>query len=147
VCCGGKAPEGACFAKGNFIQPTVLDGVRSGMRVAREEIFGPVLSVITFRDEVDATRIADDTRYGLGAGVWTNDLSRAHRMSRRIDSGSVWVNTYCMIFLQGIFGGHKHSGIGVEFGLNGIKEYTQLKTVCIDVGSEPIGWAGAVTGQ
>jgi acyl-CoA reductase-like NAD-dependent aldehyde dehydrogenase len=110
------------------------------MRVAQEEIFGPVLSVLSFKEEAEALQRANDTCYGLGAGVWTNDLSRAHRMSRQIKSGSVWLNTYCMIFLQGIFGGHKHSGIGVEFGLNGIKEYTQLKTICIDLGTEPINW-------
>jgi len=144
VCCGGKIPRGDQFAKGNFIEPTILDGVRSDMKVAREEIFGPVLSVLTFDDEEEAVRMANDSDYGLGASVWTSDLARAHRLSRQINSGSVWINTYCMIFLQGIFGGHKRSGIGIEFGLNGIKEYTQLKTICIDLGTEPIGWAGVI---
>ena len=145
--CGGKVPTGPYFAKGNFLQPTVLADVRSGMKVAQEEIFGPVLSVLTFKDEDDAVRIANATRYGLGAGIWTSSLDRAHRLARKIDSGSVWVNTYCMIFLQGIFGGHRSSGIGVEFGLNGMKEYTQLKTVCIDVGSESIPWALTPAGE
>jgi betaine-aldehyde dehydrogenase len=142
VRCGGESPEGPAFAKGNFIRPTVLDGVRPTMRVATEEIFGPVLSMIGFRDDDEAVEIANGTRYGLGAGVWTNDLARAHRLGRQIDAGSVWINTYCMIFLQGIFGGHKQSGIGVEFGLNGVREYTQLKTICIDVGTSKIDWAG-----
>jgi acyl-CoA reductase-like NAD-dependent aldehyde dehydrogenase len=114
------------------------------MKVAREEIFGPVLSVLTFKDEDEAVKRANDTNDGLGAGVWTTDLNRAHRLGRQVKSGSVWINTYCMIFLQGIFGGHKHSGIGIEFGLNGIKEYTQLKTICIDLGTEPIGWEGVI---
>ena len=143
VCCGGGVPEGPHFARGNFIRPTVLDRVRPDMRVAQEEIFGPVLSVITFADDAEAVDIANNSRYGLGAGVWTNDLNRAHRISRAIKSGSVWVNTYCMIFLQGIFGGHKHSGIGTEFGANGLKEYTQLKTICMDLGSDSIDWARA----
>lgn len=105
------------------------------MRIAQEEVFGPVLSVIPFRDEDEAVALANDSRYGLGAGVWTSDIGRAFRMSDRIHSGTVWVNTYRAVSFLAPFGGVKDSGIGRENGISAITEYLEDKTVWINTGA------------
>jgi aldehyde dehydrogenase (NAD+) len=105
------------------------------MRIAQEEIFGPVLSVLRFKDEDEALRIANDVRFGLGAGVWTRDIGRAIRMSERIQSGTVWVNTYRAVSYLSPFGGYKDSGVGRENGMQAIYEYLQLKSVWINTGA------------
>jgi aldehyde dehydrogenase (NAD+) len=131
---GGPATRPEC-GKGWFVEPTIFTGVDNRMRIAQEEVFGPVLSVIPFRDEDDALGIANDVRFGLGAGVWTRDIGRAIRMSERIQSGTVWVNTYRAVSYMSPFGGYKDSGVGRENGQNAIYEYLQLKSVWINTGA------------
>jgi acyl-CoA reductase-like NAD-dependent aldehyde dehydrogenase len=118
-------------AAGYFVQPTVFAGMDNGMRVAREEIFGPVACLIPFSDEDDVVRQANDTTYGLAAGVFTRDLARAHRVSRRLKAGSIWVNTYNAVSPMAPFGGFKQSGIGRELGRYALDAYTEIKTIAI----------------
>jgi aldehyde dehydrogenase (NAD+) len=103
------------------------------MRIANEEVFGPVLSIIPFDDEEEALRIANDTIYGLAAGVWTSSIRRALMMSERLEAGTVWVNTYRTVSYMSPFGGFKRSGIGRESGAEAIREYLQTKSVWIDI--------------
>ena len=131
---GGPATRPEC-GKGWFVEPTVFTGVDNRMRIAQEEIFGPVLSVIPFQDEDHALRVANDVRFGLGAGVWTRDVGRAIRMSERIQSGTVWVNTYRAVSYMSPFGGYKDSGLGRENGSHAIYEYLQTKSVWINTGA------------
>ena len=111
------------------MQPTVFAGVSNTRTIAREEIFGPVLSVIPFRDEADAVLQGNDTEYGLAAAVWTRDVSRAHRVARALKSGRVWINTYAETDPVMSMGGYKQSGVGREQGAESIDAYTQTKSV------------------
>jgi acyl-CoA reductase-like NAD-dependent aldehyde dehydrogenase len=133
---GGRRPVDAALQRGFYFEPTIFADVRNDMRIAREEVFGPVLSLIPFSDEEEALRIANDTTYGLGAGVWTKDIGRAIRMARGIAAGTVWVNTYRAISYQMPFGGYKNSGLGRENGIEAIRDYTQTKAVWIE--TEPV---------
>ena len=117
-----------------FIKPTIFTGVSNRMRIAQEEVFGPVLSVIKFKDEDEAIEIANDIAYGLGAGVWTQSLKRAHTMARRIKAGTVWINTYRAVSFMMPFGGYKASGLGRENGVEAIEGYLQSKSVWINNG-------------
>jgi acyl-CoA reductase-like NAD-dependent aldehyde dehydrogenase len=121
--------------KGYFVEPTVFGAVRNGMRIAQEEIFGPVASVIPFKDEDDAVLQANDTQYGLAAAVWTRDVSRAHRVGRALKAGTVWVNTYMQVDPISPFGGYKQSGIGRELGVHSLDAYTQMKSIYVDLSS------------
>ncbi|WP_454782304.1 aldehyde dehydrogenase family protein [Legionella sp. WA2022007384] len=138
--CGGKRPAGEAFEKGNFIEPTIFDEVKPSMRIAREEIFGPVLAVIPFDTEEEAIQIANDTDYGLAAAVWTKDLTRAHRVTPQIRAGILWVNHYHPTHNEMPWGGYKQSGSGRELGLYGIESYLEIKQVNINLDDAPIGW-------
>lgn len=131
--CGGN--RAAVEENGYYIEPTVFDQVSGKMKIAREEIFGPVLSCISFSDEDEAVRIANDTPYGLAAAVWTSDLSRAHRVARKIRAGSVWVNYYDGGDMTAPFGGFKQSGNGRDKSLHAFEKYTELKATWINLGS------------
>jgi acyl-CoA reductase-like NAD-dependent aldehyde dehydrogenase len=120
-------------ARGYFHEPTVFTGVRNDMQIAQEEIFGPVMSVLRFSDEEEALRIANDVEYGLAAGVWTNDLNVAHRASRALRVGTVWINTYQMVYPSVPYGGVKRSGHGRNLGESSLDEFTQTKSVWVKV--------------
>jgi acyl-CoA reductase-like NAD-dependent aldehyde dehydrogenase len=127
VTTGGEAGKG----KGYFVQPTVFSGVNNDMRIAREEIFGPVATAIPFKDESDAVFQGNDTEYGLAAAVWTRDVSRAHKVARALKAGTVWVNCYNAIDPISSFGGYKQSGFGRELGKHSLDLYTQMKSVYV----------------
>lgn len=138
---GAEAPDS--LRDGNFVMPTLFVNVSNDMRIAQEEIFGPVLVSIPFDSEEDAVRMANDVKYGLAAYVWTNDLTRAHRVSARIESGMVWVNSQNVRDLRTPFGGAKFSGIGREGGHYSFEFYTELKTVHVAMGKHHIPKFGA----
>ncbi len=128
---GGGPYEGMGASRGLFVQPTIFTDVRNDMRIAQEEVFGPVLSIIPFDDEDNAVEIANDVRFGLAAGVWTRDVGRMFRMSEKLNAGTVWVNTYRTTSFMSPFGGYKRSGLGRENGIDGIMEFLQTKSVYI----------------
>lgn len=129
--CGGEALSGPEFGQGQFVEPTIFTGVRNDMKIAQQEVFGPVVSVIRFRDAEEAVKIANDIDFGLAAGVWTRDLHRAFYCVDRIRAGTVWVNNYRSTSFTTPFGGYKRSGIGREGGVEAMKEYLQTKSVWI----------------
>lgn len=133
---GGRRAEGEGLNTGLFIQPTIFDNVTNDMPVARDEIFGPVLSVIPFETEEEAVQIANDTPFGLAAGIWTSDLSRTMRLVPQLKCGVIWVNTYRVVGAQAPFGGTKESGYGRERGEQGLLEFSQTKNVMIDWSGE-----------
>jgi (Z)-2-((N-methylformamido)methylene)-5-hydroxybutyrolactone dehydrogenase len=133
---GGARPDFAECQDGFFVQPTIFGGVNNDMRIAREEVFGPILSAIAFDEADEAVTIANDSEFGLAAGVWTADMRLALRMSEQLEAGSVWVNTYRDISYTTPFGGYKKSGIGRENGVEGIREYLQTKAVWLSMAEE-----------
>ena len=143
VLMGGESPklEGD-FQKGYFFQPTIFSEVKNQMRVAQEEIFGPVTSAITFKDEDDLLKQANETIYGLSAGIWTQDITRAHRFAKAVHAGVVWINTFNMFNAASPFGGFKQSGYGREMGKHALELYTHIKSVWVDLSGKPIGWFG-----
>ncbi|MGO8021192.1 aldehyde dehydrogenase family protein [Rhizobium leguminosarum] len=128
---GGRAATGGELGDGSYIEPTVYTNVTNDMEIAREEIFGPILSVIAFDDEADAIRIANDSEMGLAAGIWSRDIGRVHRVAGRLEAGRIVVNEYGGGFVQNPCGGFKASGYGREQGIDALAEYTQLKSVII----------------
>jgi aldehyde dehydrogenase (NAD+) len=143
VVAGGECPTlEPAFKNGYFYQPTIFSGVTNNMRVAQEEIFGPVVSVIPFKDEDDLIKQANDTIYGLSAGIWTQNITRAHRFAKAIKAGVIWINTYNMFNAASPFGGYKQSGYGREMGKHALELYTNVKSVWVDLSGKPIGWFG-----
>jgi acyl-CoA reductase-like NAD-dependent aldehyde dehydrogenase len=132
---GGGRPDDPGLAKGLFVEPTIFGDVDNDMRIAQEEVFGPVLALIRFHDEDEAVRIANATPYGLAAGVWCSDVRLAHRMIARLRAGTVWINNYRKTSYATPFGGYGQSGIGRENGIDAINEYTETKSVWIDTGN------------
>lgn len=131
---GGNRPNDPALAKGNFIQPAIFANCRDDMKICREEIFGPVMSVLTFREEEEVIRRANDTEYGLSAGVFTRDIQRGHRVVAQLQAGTCWINNYNITPIEMPFGGNKQSGIGRENSLAAIEYYTQLKSVYVEGG-------------
>ena len=132
---GGRATRPEC-GNGWFVEPTIFAGVRNTMRIAQEEVFGPVLAVIPFEDEEEAIAIGNDVVYGLAAGVWTQNMRRALLMAERLQAGTVWINTYRAVSYLSPFGGYKRSGIGRESGQDMIREYLQVKSVWISTATD-----------
>lgn len=123
-----RAETGGCY-----VEPTVFDGVRNDMRIAREEIFGPVLGIIRFKDEAEAVRLANDSPYGLQASVWSSHIDRAHRVARALRAGTVHVNQYDEDDITVPFGGYKQSGNGRDKSLHALDKYTELKTTWLRI--------------
>ena len=140
VACGGERATEGELAKGCFMKPTLLVDVTNDMKVAQEEIFGPVACVIKFKDEDEVIRMANDSRYGLGGAVWTRDINRAIRVCRGIETGRMWVNTYNSIPAHAPFGGYKESGIGRETHKTILNHYTQMKNIMINLSEAPSGF-------
>jgi aldehyde dehydrogenase (NAD+) len=132
VLTGGKAPEGDGFANGCFVEPTIVRA-KPGDRVATEEVFGPFVTILTFKTDEEALAIANETDYGLGAGLWTKDITRAHRFAKQIHAGMVWINCYKRVHPASPFGGVGMSGYGREMGFEAMREYTQTKSVWVNV--------------
>ncbi|WP_404477789.1 aldehyde dehydrogenase [Novosphingobium sp. BL-52-GroH] len=140
VLCGGHAPEGEAFADGAWFLPTILTGVANTDPICREEIFGPVLVVLPWRDEEDLVAQANDSEYGLACGIWTRDYKAAWRIARRIEAGTVWINTYKQFSSSTPFGGVKASGMGREKGRRWVQSYMNQKAIYWGMSPEPIGW-------
>lgn len=137
---GGKRPEGPEFEKGFFVEPTIFDGCDASMRIVQEETFGPILTIETFRTEEEAVHLANDSIYGLAGAIWTQDLSRAERVSRQLRMGTVWINDFHPYFPQAPWGGYKQSGIGRELGKTGLEEYTEQKHIFHNLNPQPMNW-------
>ena len=137
--CGGGRGKGA-LADGYYVEPTIFRDVDNSMRIAREEIFGPVLVVIPFDDEADAVRIANDTPYGLAGAAWTRDVFKGLRVLKQIRAGILWLNTYHPTYNEAPWGGYKQSGFGRELGVWGIENYLETKQLNINLSEAPLGW-------
>ena len=132
---GGERLTTGELGKGYFVAPTVFDGVRTDMRIAQEEIFGPVLTAIPFQDLDEVVALSNNTFYGLAGGVWTRDIHKAHRIAKALQAGVVWVNCYNVFDPAMPFGGYKMSGYGRESGVHALDLYTQVKSVWVNIGA------------
>lgn len=140
VLSGGRAPAAADLAHGCYVEPTIVRARASTDRVAQEEVFGPFVTVLTFKDDEEAMRIANGTDYGLGSGLWTANLQRAHRVARDLHAGMVWINSYKRVNPGSPFGGVGQSGYGREMGFDAMREYTQVKSVWVNVDAQIPPW-------
>ncbi|MDR1320917.1 MAG: aldehyde dehydrogenase family protein [Gracilibacteraceae bacterium] len=140
VACGGERVTEGDLGKGCFMRPTLIVDVTNDMKIAQEEIFGPVAVVIKFRSEEEVIKLANESEYGLGGAIWTRDINRAIRVSRAIETGRMWVNTYNSIPAGAPFGGYKASGIGRETHKVILEHYTQMKNIMINLAEEPLGF-------
>jgi acyl-CoA reductase-like NAD-dependent aldehyde dehydrogenase len=136
VLCGGARPAIAEFPEGYFYQPTIVHQLKKDNFLMRNEVFGPVLAVTPFKDEAEVLALANDTEFGLAAGVWTHDIRRAHKMARALESGTVWINTYRALTFNSPFGGYKASGIGRQNGIEAVYQYLQTKSVWCELGDD-----------
>ena len=141
VLCGGDAPQGAAFARGSYYLPTIIEGLPNSAALCRDEVFGPVLAVLPFDTEEEVIAMANDSDYGLAAGLWTRDLSRVWRVARAITTGTVWINTYKQFSASTPFGGEKEAGLGREKGREGIRAYMAQKSLYLDLSGQPHPWA------
>jgi betaine-aldehyde dehydrogenase len=132
--CGGHRPSDPALEGGNFVVPAIFDGCTDDMSIVREEIFGPVMSVLTFTDEDEVVRRANDTPFGLSAGIFTRDVQRAHRVAANLEAGTIWINNYNITPVEMPFGGVKQSGVGRENSTTTVNHYTQLKSVYVEMG-------------
>src|SRR4051812_29913318 len=137
---GGGRPTNAALARGWYVEPTVFADVNNSARIAQEEIFGPVLTVIPFEDEAEAVRIANDTPYGLAGAVWSRDVFRGIRVLKQIRAGILWLNTYHPTYNEAPWGGYKQSGFGRELGPYGLEHYLETKQINLNLTEAPIGW-------
>ena len=135
VLSGGKAPTGD-LAFGCYVEPTIVRASGWRDRIAQEEVFGPFVTVLTFKDDQEALQIANSTEYGLGGGLWTNNLQRAHKFARDMKSGMVWINCYKRVNPGSPFGGTGISGYGREMGFDAMREYTQVKSIWVNVDAQ-----------
>ncbi|MEU7635280.1 MULTISPECIES: aldehyde dehydrogenase family protein [unclassified Streptomyces] len=142
VRCGGAVPEGDAYRDGAYYLPTVIDRLPNSARACQEEIFGPVLIALPYEDEDDLVRQANDSVYGLACGIWTRDHRAAWRLARRIDAGTVWINTYKQFSIATPFGGMKDSGLGTEKGRDAIRAYQRQKSLYWGTSDAPLPWAG-----
>ncbi len=133
--CGGKQPDDPALANGYFIEPTVLRA-KPDDTVNLEEVFGPFVTVTTFKTDAEALALANNTRYGLGSGLWTASLSRAHQFANNIKAGMVWINSYKRVHPASPFGGFGESGYGREMGFEAMRDYTQPKSVWVNVDAQ-----------
>jgi acyl-CoA reductase-like NAD-dependent aldehyde dehydrogenase len=140
VIAGGKAPPDAELARGCYVEPTIVRARSFKDRIAQEEVFGPFVTVLTFKDDDEALAIANGTEYGLGSGLWTNNLQRAHRVARDLHAGMVWINSYKRVNPGSPFGGVGQSGYGREMGFEAMREYTQVKSVWVNVDAQIPPW-------
>jgi betaine-aldehyde dehydrogenase len=140
VAVGGGRATGAGLKDGYFVEPTIFYDVKNSAKIAREEIFGPVMAVIPFDNEAEALKIANDTPYGLAAAVWSRDIFKCFRVVKRLQAGIVWVNHMQPTYVEAPWGGYKMSGVGRELGPWGAEEYMQIKQVHINLNEQPIGW-------
>ena len=134
--CGGARPKLAEFPDGYFYQPTIVHQAGKDNFLMRNEVFGPVLAVTPFTDEAEVLALANDTEFGLAAGIWTRDVRRVHKLARKLEAGTVWVNTYRALTFNSPFGGYKASGIGRQNGIEAVYQYLQTKSVWCKLGDE-----------
>lgn len=137
---GGKRPDAEELQKGFFYLPTIFSGCTSEMRIVQEEVFGPVLTVESFRSEEEVIELANDTIYGLAGAVWSSDIGKAERVARQLRLGTVWINDFHPYFAQAPWGGYKQSGLGRELGRTGLEEYTELKHLYRNTKPEAVHW-------